>query len=1412
MTTRMLATLSRWARLTLVLLALGLLPAMAQLDPKLRVTDTDFLDLFQKSASQNVKPEIVTVLDFSGSMNAVMWHPKYYANSNENNHIPSSYEGGDDANVLPYIKTMSSTTGPTVTFMVFDSGGNQTTTFPLTAGPLVKADGTLVTAADVQAQSGSLNRTTDPSNWVRLATHARITGTYGGVSRTVDIPLPYTIFDSPAGSPSTSASTSYALDPQNGNLVTAFDTLSYLVNMTDATGYFGSAPRNSYGWIGHFWYNHDYFFWLFFGKDEANDAENPTGTTTTSSYIVPDATTSAGKAFMNGVPTLTRYQGVKRAVIMTWLANQTKVYWAFRFLSTGEQNNSKVDPGNGSQSGTGRNLRIFSRATGSNPDPSVKALQDAAPYGGTPLTYAMANTLAQLNCDKNSAFDAPHTNDKYTSPQCQTMFVFLFTDGQANDVYNSRSAIGGSTPYPNTPPATRCNASVGNLKVRSDTVSSLDPGKTNFNIWTLAAVAAHGADPALAPDVLTVPTSYPTDTAKAPDQFAPFFVKKRGNGTAYMTTFTTPRSIQTFTVGVSLAGSYLDSGSGKYSLLVAAAAGDPNQTSWDVTKAEPYSTNNTGTFFFDARDPSAMVNSIGNAITAAVNISNRQTTSAPSIPFAGVALAHQVYLGQFKPPTTGGPVWGGDLMMFPTRTVNLVSSLLDASGQPLIYLDCSTAMWSIARDVFNVAAANNTGGGSAGKGCVSGSSSGTSTSTGCAPSTLATPINWSSRKLLTRLPATAAAPNPDVIAFTSVDPAFSVFKAKLPGSTDAAKQALVDYVRGADPASTTTPKANRIDIMGDIIDSVPNALEYKWAGVTFKNGLPTNVQSALNAHSNAHLRIIFVGTNQGFMHAFAEASWPEARTVNSESISVNMATVGELWAFLPTDFLPYLDYLQTSTNSHRYMTNGSPFVYTLDLPDSSSVAGNGVVDPAERALVIFGLRKGGRSYYAIDVQDPTDPHIKWALNPDEAATIPDDRVLSGTPSTVRTLVGKMGYSTAAMTPGRVMFGGKIRDIFLLGGGLSSTAVEANYSNTALGRSIFGLDLYTGEILTSYDLLSLTGLSSSVVGPIATGVVPFRMFLNSDMHQRAYFSDLKGGIWALGRGVTNTADPLKDFRQDSSEMDKWVDSTGKASVRRLYADSSANGIITTLPAPFLLADFPVTSSSLTNKVHPTAVGIPFVTGNRFNPLDYAYASGTAPTQHRFNVIFDRQDSKITGVDLSPISTAKMTDFSGSNDPAADALNPYNASYYLKTNYGYYVNFPAATVDTTTNPSTYFIPKGISDPTVLAYAAFYSYFNPTASNPCQGGSGSTLSYTICNVVNPVVDSSAVTGTNCASGLSAAWSGVASNFSAIGTVAVIQAGMVIPTTPPPSGESTIMALKTISGNPAERFPKARTWRTVH
>ncbi len=142
------------------------------------------------------------------------------------------------------------------------------------------------------------------------------------------------------------------------------------------------------------------------------------------------------------------------------------------------------------------------------------------------------------------------------------------------------------------------------------------------------------------------------------------------------------------------------------------------------------------------------------------------------------------------------------------------------------------------------------------------------------------------------------------------------------------------------------------------------------------------------------------------------------------------------------------------------------------------------------------------------------------------------------------------------------------------------------------------------------------------------------------------------------------------------------------------------------------------------------------------------------------------------------------------------------------YGYYINFAS--------PSGGFIPKGITSPLVLDFNIFYSYFNPTTAS-CAGGTGTTSTYQVCNVMVPIANATAAataTAVNgCKSGLVLAWTGVASSLAARNIVSGVQAGLT-------SGSGTTddttavqnLTLQNLNTQSSDRYPKIRVWRIVH
>lgn len=134
---------------------------------------------------------------------------------------------------------------------------------------------------------------------------------------------------------------------------------------------------------------------------------------------------------------------------------------------------------------------------------------------------------------------------------------------------------------------------------------------------------------------------------------------------------------------------------------------------------------------------------------------------------------------------------------------------------------------------------------------------------------------------------------------------------------------MVDFLRGDQSREADLPPGfrNRTSVLGDIINAEPVVVNY--AG-----GVP----------------IIFQGANDGMLHVV------DGRTAST------VATRGqELWAYVPRLLHGSLTDLATQGYSHKYFVDATPA--------AADVTGAGSVS----RLLVGGLGKGGRGFYALDI-------------------------------------------------------------------------------------------------------------------------------------------------------------------------------------------------------------------------------------------------------------------------------------------------------------------------------------------------------------------------------------------------------------------------------------------------------------
>src|SRR5262249_16230120 len=151
----------------------------------------------------------------------------------------------------------------------------------------------------------------------------------------------------------------------------------------------------------------------------------------------------------------------------------------------------------------------------------------------------------------------------------------------------------------------------------------------------------------------------------------------------------------------------------------------------------------------------------------------------------------------------------------------------------------------------------------------------------------------------------------------------ALLNAGLPG--DPTRDDVIDFINNMDVADENqngnTMEAR--DQMGDPLHSQPTAVIY---GPTVADAL------------------LFFATHAGVLHA------------------IDPKTGAEKWAFIPPEFLDNQIQLllDPSASAKNYGIDGS-------LRVQMDVNNDGVVQPGEHVYLFFGLRRGGYSYYALDV-------------------------------------------------------------------------------------------------------------------------------------------------------------------------------------------------------------------------------------------------------------------------------------------------------------------------------------------------------------------------------------------------------------------------------------------------------------
>ncbi|MFZ4537506.1 MAG: PilC/PilY family type IV pilus protein [Propionivibrio sp.] len=180
----------------------------------------------------------------------------------------------------------------------------------------------------------------------------------------------------------------------------------------------------------------------------------------------------------------------------------------------------------------------------------------------------------------------------------------------------------------------------------------------------------------------------------------------------------------------------------------------------------------------------------------------------------------------------------------------------------------------------------------------------------------------------------------------------------------AAGEALVNFLRG-DRSNEGTFYRQRTHVLGDIVSSegaYVRAPLFKYTDANYNDFkvAKSDHKDASGDDISGRSGMVYVGANDGMLHAFEAASGQEA------------------WAYVPSFVLPNLYKLADNKykDQHQYFVDATPATGDICPNAPSSTCS---VDQW-KTILVGGLNLGGKGYFALDVTDPANPSLLWEFS------------------------------------------------------------------------------------------------------------------------------------------------------------------------------------------------------------------------------------------------------------------------------------------------------------------------------------------------------------------------------------------------------------------------------------------------
>ncbi len=206
---------------------------------------------------------------------------------------------------------------------------------------------------------------------------------------------------------------------------------------------------------------------------------------------------------------------------------------------------------------------------------------------------------------------------------------------------------------------------------------------------------------------------------------------------------------------------------------------------------------------------------------------------------------------------------------------------------------------------------------------------------------------------------------------------------------------MIDFLRGKSTYEVTAAAEDdqlfreRKGPLGDIVNGAPVYVKrppFNYADAGY---------AAFVSAQAGRQAMLYVAANDGMLHALKVSDDDTGGT--------------ELWAYVPSMVMPNMPALADTDyeSKHRFFVDGAPVV--ADVKDA---------DGNWRTILVGGLGKGGRGYFALDITDPTSPKSLWEFTDNDLGLTFGNPIITKNKAGTWIVAFSSGYNNVGPGSGR----------------------------------------------------------------------------------------------------------------------------------------------------------------------------------------------------------------------------------------------------------------------------------------------------------------------------------------------------------------------------------------------------------